>query len=76
MNSEPKSFDKERTTLTFLIQITRDLTYGTVELILPTHPFMWRVEQQKDNCKITIPFDLKKWMRLEKLRKGTLYVIF
>lgn len=59
MNSELKSSDKERTTLMFSIQITRDLTYGTVELIIPTHPFIWRIEQQKDNYKITIPFDLK-----------------
>lgn len=59
MNSELKSSDKERTTLMFSIQITRDLTYGTVELIIPTHPFIWRIEQQKDNYKIPIPFDLK-----------------
>lgn len=75
MNPEPKPCNKERTILEFFIQITKDLTSGIVEPIIPTHPFIWRVEILYRLLQNSNTFWLGKWMRWEKLRKGTLHVI-
>lgn len=72
MNSE--SPIKERTALEFSIQITKVLTYGTVESITLTHPFTWRVEF-KDNYGIIIPFDLKNEMTENEKRHSSYYIL-
>lgn len=75
MNPESKLYNMERTILQFFIQITEDLTYDIVEPIIPTHPFIWRVEILQT---ITGLYYLLTWKidELLEAEKGVLSVIF